>query len=210
MSDVRVLLADDHAMFRSGVAAMIEASPGLSVVGHAAGGWDAVRLAAALRPDVVVMDLAMPDLDGIAATQRIAAEVPAVRVVCLTGRSDERTIRQAISAGAVGVVSKVAAFEEVATAVRAAAGGQRYVSPSLRALAARPDTDGTGVPRLSGREREVLHLIAGGRATKEAAADLHVSVKTVETHRANLMNKTGLSSVAELTKYAVRHGLAAL
>ena len=211
MSEVKLLLADDHEMLRSGLRALIERTPGMTVLGEAADGRTAVRMAAELRPDVVVMDVVMPELNGVDATRQIMTSQTGVRVICLTGRSDERVIGSALAAGATGFVRKESAFEELAAAVTSVMAGQKYVSPSLAAAAARPsDGDSTGHAKLSGREREVLQLISEGKATKEVAAALHVSVKTVETHRANLMNKLNMFSVAELTKYAVRQGMSAL
>ena len=212
MSQIKLLLADDHEMLRSGLRALIERTAGMTVVGEAADGRTAVRLAADLQPDVVVMDVVMPVLNGVDATRQITDAQPQVRVICLTGRSDERVIADALTAGATGFVRKEAAFDELVAAVQAVVAGQTYVSPSLAEVVARPHngTDGKSHPKLSGREREVLQLISEGKATKEVAHALSVSVKTVETHRANLMNKLNLFSVAELTKYAVREGMSAL
>ena len=216
MSEVRCLLADDHEILRSGLRALIGAQAGMTVVGEAADGRTAVRLATELRPDLVVMDLVMPELNGVDATRQILGNSVHVKVLCLTGRSDERGIHDALSAGAAGFVRKESAFEELVDAIKAVMAGQSYLSPALAAAAGRPVPPdltapaGNGRSKLSGREREVLQLISEGKATKEVAASLHVSVKTVETHRANLMNKLNLFSVAELTKYAVRQGLSAL
>ena len=212
----RFLLADDHEILRSGLKALVQGQPGMSVVGEAADGRAAVRLAAELRPDVVVMDVMMPELNGVDATRQISSADVRVRVICLTGRSDEKVFAEAMAAGAVGFVRKESAFEELMTAVQTVLAGGRYVSPSLSttlnptAAAGGAVNGGLVHPKLSGREREVLQLISEGKATKEVAASLHVSVKTVETHRANLMNKLNLFSVAELTKYAIRQGIAAL
>lgn len=210
MSQIRLVLADDHEMIRSGLRALAERVPNLAVIGEAADGRSAVRLAADLHPDVVVMDVVMPALNGVDATRQITDNDPNVRVICLSGRSSERMLSAALDAGALGFVRKESAFDELAEAVRTVVGGQTYISPSLADVAARPRDGATSTPRLSGREREVLQLIAEGKATKEVAHALGVSVKTVETHRANLMNKLNLFSVAELTKYAVREGMSSL
>ena len=212
MNKTKLLLADDHAVLRTGLRTLIDGQDGLTVVGEAADGHAAVRSAANLRPDVVVMDLLMPKLTGVEATRQIVAAEPGVRVICLSGQSDERAIHDALAAGATGFVRKEAAFGELVSAVHAVMAGDSYLSPSLADWADRDigTSESPGNRRLSGREREVLQLIADGKATKEAAAALHVSVKTVETHRANLMNKLNLFSVAELTKFAVRHGVSAL
>ena len=212
-SELRIVLADDHGMLRSGLKAVIEGQPGLTVVGEAGDGRTAVRMAAELRPDLVIMDVMMPELNGVDATRQIVGNSVHVRVICLTGRSDERVLTDVLAAGATGFVRKEAAFEELATAIATVRSGGTYVSPSLARTPGRPAADGTAGnthAALSGREREVLQLISEGKATKEAAAALHVSVKTVETHRANLMNKLNLFSVAELTKYAIRQGISAV
>jgi DNA-binding NarL/FixJ family response regulator len=212
MGTIKLLLADDHEILRAGLRALVERSPNFTVVGEAADGRTAVALATEVQPDVVVMDVVMPLLNGVDATRQIVGQHPEIRVICLTGRSDERVIDSALAAGASGFVRKESAFEELADAVTAVRAGRTYVSPSLASIAERPrgTPDGKGPAQLSGREREVLQLISEGKATKEVAHALHVSVKTVETHRANLMNKLNLFSVAELTKYAIREGMSAL
>jgi DNA-binding NarL/FixJ family response regulator len=211
MPDIKLLLADDHEILRSGLRALLEQTAGMRVVGEAGDGREAVRMAVELRPDVVVMDVVMPELNGVDATRQIVANQSGVRVICLTGRSDELVLGSALAAGAAGFVRKESAFEELSAAISSVMAGKTYVSPSLGSVLVRPtDGDGAGHSKLSGREREVLQLISEGKATKEVAAALHVSVKTVETHRANLMNKLNMFSVAELTKYAVRQGMSAL
>ncbi len=212
MEKIKLLLADDHEILRSGLRALVERSPNMVVAGEAADGRTAVRMAGESRPDVVVMDIVMPDLNGVDATRQITERHPEIRVICLTGRSDEKVINAALTAGATGFVRKESAFDELAEAVHAVVAGKTYVSPSLAEAVARSrdGVDGRGHAKLSGREREVLQLISEGKATKEVAHALSVSVKTVETHRANLMNKLNLFSVAELTKYAIREGMSGL
>ena len=203
-------------MTRTGLRALLRSQPGMIVVGEAADGRTAVSLAADLSPDVVVMDINMPDLDGVEATRRIAAAGNGTKVVALSGHSDDRSVREMLKAGAAGYVLKDAAFEELAAAVRAVVEGKVYVSPRVAGIVVDDlmhggaSGDSSSAGRRTTREREVLQLLAEGKATKQAAMHLHVSVKTVETHRRNIMEKLGLDSVAELTKYALREGLTSL
>jgi DNA-binding NarL/FixJ family response regulator len=213
---VRLLVADDHQIVRQAVCKLLTMHRDFEVVGEASNGHEAVSMAETLQPDVVVMDVAMPGLNGIDATRHLSALPHGPRVVALSVHWDRRTVRDCMSAGAVGFVPKAASGEELAAAVRAASAGRSYVSPEIAALSPAP-TDRNGAPRpgsqhppLSPREREVLQLIAAGRATKEAAMDLRLSVKTVETHRRQIMQKLNLYSVADLTKYALREGLTQL
>ena len=219
-----VLLVDDHKIVREGICSLLRAQDDVEVVAQAEDGRAGVERAAALRPDVVVMDVAMPDLNGVDATRQIRAKSPGTRVVVLSAHVDRRTAAAALEAGASGIVPKDAAFEELATAVRTVADDKVYISPQIAggligdlvgggaaAMASHGPGDGRGVYKaLSPREREVLQLMAQGRATKEIARDLGVSVKTVETHRRQIMEKLELYSVAELTRYAVREGLVSL
>jgi len=214
---VRVVLADDHKVMREGLAALIERNhPDIQVVGQAATGRLAVELAVKLAPDVVVMDICMADLNGIEATRQITRDAPAVKVIALSMRSERQFVTRMLSAGAAGYVLKDAGSEEVAGAIRTVAAGKVYLSPVVSTLVVKDYVrclqagDLASVPVLTPREREVLQLLAEGRSTREIAGELHVSVKTVETHRRDTMKKLGLHSVAQLTKYAVREGLTSL
>ena len=212
----RVLLADDHKIMREGLRSLLAVSPGVEVVGEAGDGRSAVQLALKLSPDVVVMDIGMPDLNGVDATRQIKARAPQIKVIALSLHSDERFISGMFKAGASGYLLKDGAFEELARAIRTVADGHTYLCPRIAKTVVRdylrnaPAVPMTGGPTLSDREREVLQLIAEGKSTKEVAGRLDVSVKTVETHRARIMERLGVHSVAELTKYAVREGLTSL
>jgi two-component system response regulator NreC len=212
----KILLADDHRMVRAGLRSLLEAEAGLDVVAEADDGRTAVKLAAEVAPDVVIMDISMPDLNGVEATRQIrsAPEGESPKVIALSGHTDKRFTLEMLKAGASGYVLKDSAFEELAKAVRAVVADQIYLSPGVADVVVRDAVGGPGhepaFARLSPREREVLQLTAEGKAMKEIAAHLHVSIKTVETHRRNLMEKLNLHSVAELTKFAVREGMTSL
>ena len=197
--------------------ALLSSRVGMQVIGESADGRSAVTLCAELRPDVVVMDIGMPDLNGIEATRRIRADQPQVKVVALSMHSDRRFLTEALKAGASGYLLKDSAFEELELAIRPVTAGQTYLSPRIADsvvegyLRQRAEPEQTTVfAVLSPRKREVLQLVAEGRASKQIAISLHVSVKTVETHRRQIMNKLGIHSVAELTKYAIREGLSSV
>lgn len=210
METIRVLIADDHQMLRKGLAGLL-AESGFEVVAEAGDGREAVRLAGQLLPDVAVLDVTMPGLNGIEAARSICRDAPSVRVLALSMHSESRFVTEMFKAGANGYVLKMCEFEELAEAVRTVAAGGSYVSRQvagevIRNLAGQlPDSSDAG--GLSDREREVLQLLAEGKSSKECALLLHVSVKTIDTHRRQIMQKLNLSSVAELTKYAIRSGL---
>ena len=213
---MKILVADDHKIMREGLCALIEKQPDMMVAGEAEDGRAAVQLTRKIRPDVVIMDVTMPKLNGIEATRQIAAEVPESRVVALSIHSDRRFVSQMFKAGARGYLLKDCAFEELIRAIQAVAGDQTYLSPAIAGVVVeefingQTKQEGTTHPLLTAREREVLQLIAEGQTTKQIAASLQVSVKTVETHRRQIMAKLRLNSVAELTRYAIREGLTPL
>lgn len=210
---IRIVLADDHVIFLAGLRALLRAQPAMEVVGEARSGTDAVRVARDTGPDVVLMDVSMPGMNGVEATRQIVAGRPETRVLCLSMHADERFVAAVLQAGAAGYLHKDCDVQELVGAIRAVAAGRGYLSSSVAGLVIRgytahgPDTGSSTYSLLSDREREVLQLIAEGRPTKEIAARLHLSPKTVATHREHVMHKLEIHSVAGLTKYAVRHGL---
>jgi DNA-binding NarL/FixJ family response regulator len=211
MSDpVRVLLVDDHPLVRSGIRRVLETRPGLTVVGEASSGGDALPLIEGLKPDIVVLDLAMPGVDGLEVLDRLRRRSRTLRILVLTMHAQAEYVRRAIEAGADGYLLKESAVQELLAAIDTVRGGQRYYSPRVEAELARSaaaDSAEADPARLTGREREVLRGIARGLSTKEIAARLSISGRTVETHRANLMRKLDIRSIARLTQYAIRAGL---
>jgi DNA-binding NarL/FixJ family response regulator len=214
---MRILIVDNHRVLCEGLRWLIERESDMTVVGEAADGRAAVQAVARLRPDVVLMDVVMPELNGIEATRQIRREHPEVRVIALSMHVDKRYVLGMLEAGASGYLPKDSPFEEVARAVRAVSGGQVYLSPRVANLVveayAGRNADGAGEAtpgRLSPREREVLQLLAEGYSAREAGRRLHVSVKTIETHRRNILQKLGLDNVADLVRYAIREGLTPL
>jgi len=213
---IRVLLADDHQLFRQGMRSMLANDAGIEVVGEAASGRSAVELARQLVPDVIVMDISMPDLNGIDATRRIKERSPGIQVLAVSAHADRRFVTGVLAAGAAGYILKDSAFEELCRAIHTVAGKQVYLSPAVAggvveaSLGLTPANGASGAAVLTSRQREVLQLLAEGLNAKRIAARLHVSVKTVETHRAQTMKKLGCPSVADLTKYAIREGITSL
>ena len=210
---IRVILADDHQLFRQGMRSMLANDAGIEVVGEAASGRSAVELARQLVPDVVVMDISMPDLNGIDATRQIKQQSPGVQVLALSAHSDRRFVTHILAAGATGFILKDCAFDELCRAVSAVAKKQVYLTPAVagavvQAFLGRSAQSADGGPGpLTSRQREVLQLLAEGMTTKQMAIRMHLSVKTIETHRTQIMKKLDCQSVADLTKYAIREGL---
>jgi len=212
VSKLRVFVADDHQIVREGLKALINAQPDMEVVGEAEDGGAAWLLAKRLLPDVVVMDVSMPGMNGAEATARLRDECPQVRVLALTIYEDKGYLQQLLKAGAAGYVLKRAVMEELVRAVRTVAAGGSYVDPTLAGKVVssyiRQDTGGGRQPvaELSEREEQVLRLAAWGHSNKEIAAKLEISVKTVETYKVRLMEKLGLRSRADIVRYALRQG----
>ncbi len=212
---IRILLADDHKIVRQGLRTLLEKEPDMEVVAEAEEGRMAVRLARKLAPQVVIMDVGMPDLNGIEATRQVLADTPGLKVIALSMHSDRRFVVNMLKAGASGYLLKDSAFEELAAAIRVVMLNKTYLSPGVSDIVIKdyvqgPREDSSVFSVLTPREREVLQLMAEGKSTKQIADCLHVSVKTIETHRQQIMTKLGIHSVAELTKYAVREGLSSL
>jgi len=212
MAPLRILLADDHTMVRQGLRKVLEERPEWQVVAEAGDGHEAVRLAELHKPNVAVLDVAMPLLNGIEATRRIAKRVPHTRILVLSMYSDEAYVTQMMKAGATGYLLKDSAGVDLLEAVQAVAQGKSYFSPAVARLmlddyARQRGTDDDRYESLSDREREIFQLIADGKVNKEIATLLFISLSTVETHRARIMEKLDLHSAAEIVLYAVRRGV---
>ena len=208
----RVILVDDHKILRDGLRMLITRHEGLEICGEAGNGRTALKMVEELKPDLVVMDLTMPDLNGIEATRQMVQRHPDVKVMILTMNSERRYISEALAAGASAYLLKDYAFEELVKGIECVAKGQVYLSPAIAGVVVEEfrkhvSSDPSPVRDLSSREKEVLQLLSEGHTTKEIALELGVSPKTVESHRKQVMTKLGLNSVAALTKYAVREGL---
>jgi len=209
---IRILIADDHGVLRAGLRALLNTEPSLEVVGEAADGNEALRLTSELQPDIVLMDISMPDCGGIEATRRLTELRPDVGVLILTVHEDKGLLREAIRAGAAGYILKRAVESELINAIQAVSRGDLYVHPAMtRALLpdviSVPAANQMAIERLTPREVEVLRLIVTGHTNRQIADVLTLSVRTVESHRANLMDKLDLHSRVELVRYAAKHGL---
>ena len=214
----RILLVDDHRILREGLRSLLAQLPGIEVVGEACDGQRAVELALELKPDLVIMDVVMSGLDGVEATRRIRGDCPTVRIIALSMHSDRRFVSEMIRAGALGYLVKDSAFEELHQAVRSVMDNRPYLSAAITGTLVEDFVRQAGAERpplsplqmLTAREQEVLRLLAAGKRVKEIAQFLHVSVKTVESHRQNIMDKLEIHSTVELTRYALREGLAVI
>ncbi len=213
---LKILIADDHTIVRDGLRALIEKETDLLVVAEADNGKTAIQMAREKRPDVVVMDISMPEMNGIEATRCLLSEFPDMRIMALSMETDRRFVVEVLKAGATGYVLKDSAFSELATAIRAVAANETYLSHKISQLLIRefiqkiPEEISVTYEKLSSREREILQLIADGKSVKEIAFTFEVSMKTIENQRHSLMKKLNLYSIAELTKYAIREGLTSL
>jgi DNA-binding NarL/FixJ family response regulator len=210
MNSVRILIADDHELFRRGLAAELAQVPGWVVAAEAANGREAVELAAALKPDIIVLDLTMPELNGLEAARRIIAVEPAARVLILTAHESEQLVREVLGAGAKGYVLKSDAGRILVAALQALLGGGSFFTSNVARIvldgylrSESPDVEATDT--LSAREREIVQLLAEGNSNKDVARVLKISVKTAETHRSNIMRKMGFGSLPELVRYAIRN-----
>ena len=213
---LRILLADDHVMFRDGIRPLINREEGMEVVGEAESGLATVHLAKKLEPDIIIMDISMPQLNGVEVTWKIREINPAIKVIILSMHSDRQFVIESLKAGAKAYLLKDSPFEELRRVIRAVAKDQVVLSPAITDIVIKDfihfskQEPSSAFSILSTRERQVLQLITEGRATKEIAEDLCLSIKTIESHRKQIMDKLNIHNVAELTKYAIREGLTQL
>jgi DNA-binding NarL/FixJ family response regulator len=216
MNRIRIVLADDHRLVREGLRALLSRDPAFELLGQAEDGLEAIRLVTQLQPDVLVTDLSMPGLNGIEAIRRVRAELPSVRVLCLSVHDEDRMVLAGIDAGAAGYVLKDSSYDDLALAIRKVMQGQIFVSPGLVGVFVEgyrsrgAATPSTAFSQLTAREREIVQLLSEGHSTNEIAEQLHLSPKTVATHRENVQHKLNIESIAELTRYAIREGLSPL
>lgn len=213
---IRIIIADDHKMVREGLRSLLEKQPDMEVIGEAENGRTMLKLVQDMSPNMIIMDVAMPDLNGIEATQKVMAKMPSVKVLALSMYSDKRFVAGMLRAGALGYLLKDCAFDELVRAVHTVIAGQIYLSPAIAEIVVKnyihrlEKTNSSAFSVLTTREREVLQLLAEGNSAKEIAYHLNLSVKTVETYRHQIIDKLRVHSIAELTKYAIRQGLTPL
>ncbi|HBL23219.1 MAG: response regulator transcription factor [Syntrophorhabdaceae bacterium] len=213
---IRIVVADDHKIMREGLKALIDKQPDMEVAAEAQDGLTATKLARKLLPHIIIMDIGMPEMNGIDATRQIVSENKDVKIVALSMHSDRRFVLEMLKAGASGYLLKDSAFEELVNAVHTVMDGQPYLSPRITDIIVKeylynlPRNEPNVFTILTVREREVLQHLAEGKSTKQIASTLNLSVKTVETHRQQIMDKLEIRTVAELTKYAIREGLTSL
>ena len=210
---IRIILADDHAIVRHGLSKLLQQEKDMEVIAQAQDGHSTVELTRELSPDMVIMDIGMPDLNGIEATRHIIRDFPQVKVIGLSMHSGQKFVSEMLRAGASGYLLKDCALEELTTAIKTVADGKIYLSPGITDVVVEnyvrhsEDSESSAFSLLSNREREVLQLMAEGKTTKQIARQLYISPKTVEGHRLRLMSKLKMDSVAQLTKYAIQEGL---
>ena len=212
MPQYRVLLADDHLLVRAGIRALIESVDGVTVVGEANNGREAVELTASLRPDIALLDVSMPGLNGLEAAAQLLLQSSSTRVIMLSMHANDTYVRQALKAGAAGYLLKSATADELQTALQTVARGEIYLSPAVSKQVVKgflegPSPAASPLEALTARQREILQLIAEGRTTKEIAFALDISGKTVETHRAQIMERLEIHDVPGLVRFAIRTGL---
>ena len=212
MPHYRVLIADDHLLVRAGIRALLESIDGVTVVGEANDGREAVELTANVRPDIALIDISMPGLNGLEAATRIREQSPSTRVIMLSMHANDMYVRQALKAGAAGYLLKSATAPELQAALQSVAQGEVYLSPAVSKQVVKGYVDGSAATEspldvLTARQREILQLIAEGRTTKEVAFTLSISAKTVETHRAQIMERLQIHDVPGLVRFAIRTGL---
>lgn len=213
---IGILLVDDHAIIRQGLRSLLEKQPDVEVVAEAENGRKALELVRELQPEIVIMDVSMPGMNGIEATRQICTELPKVKVIALSIHSNRRFVTNMLRAGAVGYILKECLFDELVQAIQAVAAGDSYLSPRITGVVVGDYTKhlsasfDSPLATLTSREREVLQLVAEGKSTKQIVLELHVSNKTIEANRRQIMSKLDLHSIAELTKYAIREGLTTL
>lgn len=216
MKTLRVLMVEDHGIVRQGIRALLDEEPDITIVGETGDGSEALLLAQKLRPDIVLMDLSLPGINGIEATRQICERFPAIKVVVLSMHDGEEYVFRALRAGAAGYVIKQSTSDELVLALRAVAAGSTFLSPAASEIlisdfvhrAKTQESDDEALSILTAREREVLQLIATGLSNRQIAERLHISVKTVETHRGNMMRKLDVHDRAGLVKFAIDSGLA--